>query len=137
MNSENIMTNKMVFVAGVLSVLTLLIHIFGGGPEVHDPVLQSTLSVELKAVLSVIWHAISLVLFINATALFIAAKSPMLQKPIVILVSSQYLAFAALFIFYGVTHLGSLLPMPQWIIFMALAAIGLIGLRRPKQAEQN
>jgi len=131
------MTNKMVFVAGLLSVLTLFIHIFGGGPEVHDPVLQSALSVELKAILSVIWHAISAILLINAVALFIAAKSPMVLKPIVIIVSSQYLAFAALFIFYGVTHLDSLLPMPQWVIFIVLAVVGLIGLRSPKQVESD
>ncbi|MDH5731622.1 MAG: hypothetical protein OEZ58_21785, partial [Gammaproteobacteria bacterium] len=98
------MFNKTVFVAGVLSGFTLLIHLFAGGPEIHDPVLQSALSSELKAVISVIWHAISFVLLINMIALFSAATSPTLMKPIVIIVSSQYVAFAALFIFYGITH---------------------------------
>ncbi|MDH5377604.1 MAG: hypothetical protein OEX00_04715 [Gammaproteobacteria bacterium] len=121
------MINKTVLAAAVLSGFTLLIHVFGGGPEVHDPVLASTLSVELKAILSVIWHAITFVLLINSVALVVAAKSPALTKPIVIMVSSQYLAFAALFVFYGITHLGSVAPMPQWIIFSVLAAVGLTG----------
>ncbi len=32
--------NKLVLSAGMLSVLTLFAHVFGGGPEIHVPVLR-------------------------------------------------------------------------------------------------
>ncbi len=121
--------NKWIFSAGMLSVLTLLLHVFGGGPEILVPVLESELSVELKAILSVVWHMVTAILALNALALFCAARPHAFRKPLVVLVSSQNLAFAALFVFYGLTRLGTLLPMPQWVIFIVLAGLALAGLR--------
>ncbi len=121
--------NKWILSAGILSLLTLLAHVFGGGPEIHDPVLESDLLVELKAVLSVIWHAITAILAINGVALFMASRHARYQKPIVLLIAGQYLAFAALFIFYGWIRLGTLAPMPQWTIFIAISVLALAGLR--------
>ncbi len=126
--------NKLILSAGMLSVLTLFAHVFGGGPEIHAPVLESDLPLELKAVLSVIWHAVTVVLVINSVALFLAAKSKGGEKMLVLLVSGQYLAFAALFVFYGITHLGTLLPMPQWGVFLLMPALALTGLR-PRETK--
>ena len=119
----------------MLSVLTLFAHIFGGGPEIHVPVLESDLPLELKAILSVIWHAVTAVLVINSVALFLAARSKSVAKMLVLFVSSQYLLFAALFVFYGITHLGTLLPMPQWSVFLLMPALALAGLR-PRNTGQ-
>jgi len=120
--------NYWILSSGILSIGTMFLHIIGGGREVHVPVLESELSTGLKAILSIIWHAITAILAINGAALLWAAASPELQKPLVLLVSFQYLAFAILFIFYGWIRLGTLLPMPQWIIFIALAGLALAGL---------
>ncbi len=127
--------NKLILCAGILSVLTLCAHVFGGGPEIHIPVLESDFSLELKASLSVVWHAVTAVLIINSVALFLAAKSKGAEKMLVVFVSSQYLAFAALFIFYGITHLGTLLLMPQWSVFLLMPALALAGLR-PRKTER-
>ena len=127
--------NKLILSAAMLSVLTLFAHVFGGGPEIHVPVLESSLSLELKAVLSVVWHAITAMLLINSVALFLAAKSQYSQKTLVLFVSVQYLAFAALFVFYGFTHLGTLLLMPQWSVFLLMPALAFAGLR-PHETEQ-
>ncbi len=121
--------NKLILSAGILSVLTLFAHVFGGGPEIHIPVLESDLSLELKAILSVVWHAVTAVLVINSVALFLAAKSKGAEKMLVVFVSSQYLALAILFLFYGITHLGTLLLMPQWSVFLLMPALALAGLR--------
>jgi len=120
--------NYWILSSGALSIVTLFLHIFGGGREVHVPVLKSDLSVGLKAILSVIWHAITAILALNGAALLLAAVLPGIRKPLVLLVSSQYLAFAFLFIFYGLSRLGTLRPLPQWIIFIVLAGLALVGL---------
>ncbi|HEB93492.1 MAG TPA: hypothetical protein ENI94_08495 [Gammaproteobacteria bacterium] len=62
-----------------------------------------------------------------------------LKKMLVVFVSSQYLTFAVLFIlYYGITHLGTLLPMPQWSVFLLMPALALAGLRsrKIKQVEK-
>jgi len=127
--------NKLVLSAGMLSVLTLFAHIFGGGPEIHVPVLESDLPLELKTILSVVWHAVTAVLVINSVALFLAARSKSVEKMLVLFVSSQYLVFAALFVFYGITHLGTLIPMPQWSVFLLMPALALAGLRTRKTGQ--
>jgi len=127
--------NKLVLSAGMLSVLTLFAHVFAGGPEIHVPVLESDLPLELKAIFSVVWHAVTAVLVINSAALFLAAGSKSIEKILVLFVSSQYLVFAALFVFYGITHLGTLLPMPQWSVFLLMPALALAGLL-PRETGQ-
>lgn len=122
--------NLWILTAAGLSFVTLLIHLFSGGPEVHDPILESDLSVLLKAYGSVLWHAVTVVLAVNSMALLIAARGRALQKPLVLLTAGQYFGFAVLFGIYGLTRLGTLLPMPQWIIFCLIAAVALMGLRR-------
>ena len=114
--------NRYLLAAAIMSFLTMLVHVFLGGPEVLDPGLASPLDDVWKAVFIVIWHAVTAVLLINAIALAIAARAAG-AMPVALLVAAQYLAFTALFLFYGATMLGTLWPMPQWIIFIAIAAV--------------
>lgn len=122
--------NHWILTAAALSAATVLIHLFGGGPEVHDPLLASGLSVPLKAYASILWHAVTVVLIANSTALLVAARHPTAQPYLVLMAVAQYLGFALLFGVYGMTRLGSLMPMPQWIIFVAISALALTGLWR-------
>ena len=122
--------NKWIFSAGVLSLLTCLLHVFGGGPEIHVPILNSALSIELKAIVSVIWHWTTALLIINGLALMWAAKQTEQQAAVTVLVAMQYLAFAALFLFYGIYLLGSVVIMPQWILFLAIVLVSLVGVRK-------
>ena len=122
--------NPWILIAAGLSSVTLLIHLFGGGSEVHQPILASDLSVLLKAYGSILWHAVTVVLAVNSMALLIAVRDRALQKPLVCLIVGQYFGFAVLFGIYGLSRLGTLLPMPQWIIFCLIGAVALIGLRR-------
>jgi hypothetical protein len=83
----------------------------------------------LQAFISVMWHAITVILAINSVALLLAARYSPSQKALVWFVASQYLAFAALIVFYGVLRLGSILLMPQWIAFVLMAGLAIAGLR--------
>ncbi len=118
--------------AAAISGLTIFIHVLAGGPDVHAPLLASELSVGLKAIISVIWHAVTAIMLVNTLALAHAARNEKYRTPLTFMVSAQYVLWSGLFIFYGLSRLGSLWPMPQWIIFLAISALALYGLRTRK-----
>ncbi len=121
--------------AGSLSLVTLLAHVFGGGPEIIQPMFESELDSTVKAVLGVVWHEITFMLGINGVALIWVARDVRYQKPIIWLISCQYFAFAILFIMYGLSLLGSLIPMPQWSVFLVISALAIAGLKKAKHRE--
>jgi len=115
--------------AAGLSALTFVAHVFGGGPEIHIPVLQSELSDYFKAIFSVIWHAISAILILSSLVLLAAAMNRPGAQHAALLVAAQYLGFAILFVFYGLSRLDNLSQMPQWSVFTAIPVLILIGAR--------
>lgn len=124
--------SKSILLAAVISTITIGLHVYGGGKEVHQPILSANLTTILKAYTSILWHAVTVVLAINSAGLILLAFKPFQFKGLGLLISLQYLAFAGLFIFYGISKLGTLFSMPQWIIFIILAALTLFGTRREK-----
>ncbi len=124
--------SKSILLAAVISTITIGLHVYGGGEEVHQPILDANLTTILKAYTSILWHAVTVVLAINSAGLILLAFKPIQFKSLGVLISLQYFAFAGLFIFYGISKLGTLFLMPQWIIFISLAALILFGTRREK-----
>lgn len=116
--------------AGALSAAGTVLHVFGGGPEIHDPLLAHDLPGFLKAFVSVLWHFVTLIIFTNSIALFYAAKNQRHAAPLVLIVCAQYLLFAGLFLIYGWHRLGNLTDMPQWSLFLLISVPALIGLKR-------
>lgn len=111
--------------ASALMALTLCVHVFAGGPEVHDP-LQTILSdPPLAAIAAVLWHAVTVVLAVLAVGLWrLAQRDDTLLEAVL---SSIQLGLAGLFVFYGLTRLGTLWTMPQWIVFLAIPALTRAG----------
>jgi hypothetical protein len=129
--------NKPLFAAACLSIFTFGVHVFLGGPEIHVPLLASNASDLVRAVGSVIWHAVSALLLLNSLALFYAASKPLMAKPLVILVVFQYLSFVALFTGYGLARFGSITVMPQWTGFLVMSALALWGIGALSVAKQG
>ena len=114
--------------AAALMGLTVLIHVFGGGPEVHDP-LQATLSDPfLAAFAAVLWHMVTVALVVLAGGLWVLAKRH--DSALEAILSGIQLGFAAVFVFYGLTRLGTVMPMNQWIIFLMIPALTRFGQSR-------
>lgn len=116
--------------AAILSVIVLLAHVIGGGQDVHMPILSSALNDELKAYSSIIWHSATALLTIGSLTLLWAATGKQSAGGMVSVILLQYLAFAGLFLFYGITRLDSVWIMPQWTAFLVIPALGGIGLWR-------
>ena len=121
--------------AAALMGLTVLLHLFGGGPEVHAPLQAALTDPLLAAFATVLWHAVTVVLAVLAGGLWVLAqrRDPALEA----ILSGIQLGLAALFVFYGVTRLGTVMPMNQWIIFLAIPALTRLGQSRNRAGDQS
>ena len=104
------------------------IHAFLGGPEINAPVQASALSADLRAVLAVCWHALTGLFIVFAGALGLAAFRDARSAVYTVLATS--IVFAGLFIAVGLSALGSITDMPQWVLFLAVATLIGAGLLR-------
>ncbi|MEM7318969.1 MAG: hypothetical protein AAF408_08095 [Pseudomonadota bacterium] len=112
---------------------TVGIHILGGGPEIHDVIRASAMPDVVRAVGSVIWHAITWILIVLAIAIAWLSRNsnPALEATVIVI----QLGFAALFLFYGVTQLGNVWEMPQWVIFLGIPVLMLAARRRAQRSQ--
>ena len=120
--------NPWYLTAAAAMAVTTLVHVFMGGPEVYAPLRAATLDPVVQSVLSVVWHMVTLVLAIMAITYWV-----LWQRPAVALAASNgaiCLGIALLFLGYGMADLGTLWPMPQWIIFLLVFGLTCLGLRR-------
>ena len=124
--------NKWITAAAALMGLTVTAHVFGGGPEVNDIVSASDLPPTVRALSSVVWHGITLMLVLSTAALVYLAKhnNPALEAFLAI----WQLGLAMMFIGYGVVQLGTIWPMPQWTVFIAMPVMTYLGSRRRSRA---
>ena len=119
--------NKWITAAAALMALTVIAHVFGGGPEVNDIVSASDLPPTVRALSSVVWHGITLMLVLSTAALVYLAKhdNPALETFLAI----WQLGFAMMFIGYGIVQLGTIWPMPQWTVFIVMPVMTYLGSR--------
>jgi len=117
--------NRSYATATVLMGLTVGLHIFGGGPEIHDPIRASAMPDVVRAVGSVLWHAVTWMLILMAVAL--AWISYRQNTALFAMVLATQLGFSALFLFYGWTQLGTVWDMGQWTIFCTISAVMVLG----------
>lgn len=109
-------------------VLTFGIHVFAGGPEYHVAYQDTLPTAHLAAMAAVLWHAVSVNLLVIAAALLWLARYP--NRALAFTLCVMQLGWAVLFLFYGITTLGSPWPMPQWVIFLATPLLTIYGSRQ-------
>ncbi|RAI53787.1 hypothetical protein [Aquicoccus porphyridii] len=116
--------------AATLMGATVLIHVFAGGVDVHAPMQAVLPDPGLAAFAAVLWHAVTAVLVVLTYGLWVLAKRRDLAFEIVL--SGVQVGFAAVFLFYGLTRLGTVSDMPQWVIFLAIPALTRLGQSRER-----
>lgn len=120
--------NKPMLAAAVISALTFGLHVIGGGADVHTPIQASTLPLPLRAISAVLWHFVSLILALQSLGFISLARAS--NRDLSLMLIGIQIGTAVLFVFYGMTMLGSVWIIPQWTIFLTIAALGLWGLWR-------
>ena len=122
------MTNKTIAVAGILFFGLAALHVTGGGQSALVPALESDASDLVKAFIAVSFHGVTVNLIICSFMLMMAARSITHRTVLTSLVIADYLAFAGLFLFYGITRLGTVFLMIPWVIFLLIAVVATVGL---------
>lgn len=120
--------NRWLLAAAVFSAVACLVHLVVGGQAFYQPAL-GRLGLVDSAILSAVWHGVSLVLAINAVAFFVAAR-PGASPSSALQPTAIALSFALTFLGYGLVRLGSVTATPQWSIFLLIGVLGLVGWRR-------
>ncbi len=121
--------NKWFGMAAALMLVTVGAHVFAGGNEIQLPILASGLSSYLKVMSSVIWHMATVTMVINLVVLIAATITNGKCKSALLLIVVQSLAFVGVFLYFGISALGNVTEMPQWIAFGLLAVLTAVGLR--------
>lgn len=116
--------------AAALMGATVLIHVIAGGVDVYVPTQTALANTGLAAIAAVLWHAVTVVLIVLTYGLWVLAKRRDLAFEIVL--SGVQVGFAAVFLFYGLTRLGTVGDMPQWVIFLAIPALTRFGQSRER-----
>ncbi|WP_322892285.1 hypothetical protein [Yoonia sp. 72] len=98
---------------------TVLIDVFARGADLP---LQTALHVpELAAFAAVLWHAVSVVLIVLTYGLWVLAQRRGLAFKFVL--SGVQVGCPAMFLLYGLRRLGTVIDMPQWMIFLIIPAL--------------
>jgi len=116
--------------AAAVSLITSAIHVLAGTPEIMSPLIASDLPPVVKGVFDVMWHQITALLVIGSAAALVAAARPAWRLPVTVLIGGHFALIAVLFLALGAMWFSSPWPMPQWVLFGAMAILLLIGCRR-------
>ena len=114
--------------AGVLAALTVLIHFIAGGREIARPLLEAGDIARIpKHTNYYCWHLVTIILAAMSAGFFYAAINPQSVG-----LSVTWTAVAGAFVIWSL-GLGlwkglSPLQLPQWIFFVPIVILGLIGI---------
>jgi hypothetical protein len=117
--------------AGIVNLLTALIHTFGGQMDLVNPLLKSNLSDQTKAEWFGVWHLVTLLLFATSYVIFRnTLVAVQVRKPeIISSIGFLYVLFSVPFIISSIIN--SLLA-PQWILLLPIGLLLLFGIKREK-----
>jgi hypothetical protein len=120
--------NLWLLAAGMAALVLDLFHVFPGGREIHRPMVASHWPEPAKAVWSVVWHAATAVMALGGLALIAAGLLPDHALALAALPVALFLSTAALFLAYGMKRLGTVWVLPQWVAFLGISTLALVGL---------
>ncbi len=113
--------------AAVLSLLTWAIHTFMGGKEIARPLLRSSMEAVPKYTNYYCWHLVTMVLFAMSAGYGYAALVPGGYDVALLLtaLSAGFMIWSLALVFWKKRRL---LELPQWTLFLAITAAGVVGL---------
>lgn len=115
--------------AGIINLITGLVHLIAGQMDLVNPLINSNLSVQQRAEWIGVWHIVTIFLLFTSylflRAGFVEVSNSNLQqlKPYAVLYMLIGLPFIVSSIYFSVLA-------PQWILLMPIGTLLLIGLRK-------
>lgn len=128
---------RALLITTVLASFTATLHAIGGTIEIHAPLFNSNIPIEVGLLLYACWHLVTVTLIGSAIIFFLAARNPsasnlILTKMLGYLWTSFGLVFVAIDLILAGPDM--LLKLPQWIL---LIPIGLLAVFVSKQKQLN
>jgi uncharacterized membrane protein YfcA len=120
--------NWFLFIAAVASLATFLAHLFWGGHEIAEPLLNAPeIQDEIKLTTYYCWHISTILFFVMTCAYGYVA---LLQFDIPLTVAITSIAFACALLSIGLIVVRKLKPLdyPQWMFFIPITLLGVLGL---------
>ena len=118
--------NYPLLIAGIICLLTALLHTIGGQIDLISPLIDSELTTQTKTELLGVWHMITVLLFVFAYIL-LRNGIHLSQKASVELIAILFIFFGLVFILVSFTQ-GTLAP--QWILCLPIGGLSWWGLKR-------
>lgn len=124
------MSRRILQLSAWAAAFTAAVHLFIGTPEIHSPLLDSSIPREIALLLYACWHLVSVALASSAAVLFAAAYAVNQDRWVVAVrhVGAMWLLFGLTFVAVALAFGG--LPMlarlPQWVL---LVPVGLLALK--------
>lgn len=122
--------NILIIIAGFISLFTFILHLTAGQIDLMNPLLESSLNIEVKSQLVGVWNMVSLIIIVTSIVTLKAGfKAKTMNIGLVSAVGYLNLFFVLPFLlsgfYYGVFA-------PQWVLFLPIGVLTLIGVRRVK-----
>lgn len=120
--------NSWLFAAGIAALLSNLLHVFAGGPEIARPLLRSQDIADVpKYVNYYCWHLVTLTIGAMGVG-FIWASIDVTQTGL----AWMWTVMAVLFTFWSVILViwkkQKPFHMPQWTLFLVVSVLAIVGM---------
>jgi len=126
-NYQRVLQVNWLYAASVLSAITALLHIVGGGKTTAQPLLESSLNDRAKYTNYYCWHIVTIVIIAMAVCFFLAARH-VEYRELGILSTALSLAFAIWSCLLIFIKKQKPFVLPQWVFFFPIAIVGVVGL---------
>lgn len=125
--------NKFWIVAGLLNLLTALVHTIAGQFDLVIPLLSTDLNLQAKSEWMAAWHMITIFLFLTSFYILRSGfgKSKIDDSSSIKLIGILYCLISIPFI---VSSIYFKTFAPQWIILLPIGMLSIIGLPKTKYA---
>ncbi|WP_109851063.1 hypothetical protein [Aquimarina sp. AU58] len=123
--------NKYWIIAGVINIFTAILHLIGGQLDLINPLMESSITLQIKTELLGVWHMVTIMLFTSSILYFKHGFNTTKKADIALVsfISYLYIAFSFAFIFSSVYK--SILAS-QWVLLLPIGILGIIGVKKSK-----
>lgn len=123
------MKNIFIKIAGIINLITALIHLIAGQIDLVNPLLDSNMTLQQQGELTAVWHIITILLFFTAylilKAAFYEPKSPEIHT--LKTISILYILIGVPFI---IVSFWFSIFAPQWILLIPIGLFLGLGIRK-------
>ncbi|MFK7806473.1 MAG: hypothetical protein AB8F74_01605 [Saprospiraceae bacterium] len=123
------MKNSYLKIAGVLNLLTAIVHLIAGQIDLVNPLIDSNMMIQAKGEFVAVWHMVTILLFFTSYHILVAAFKGLEIKDTshLKLISDFYMLSGIPFL---VASVWFSIFAPQWILLIPIGLLLRIGLRK-------